>query len=174
MTDDSSLMIETTAPHHHVLGPLAAVSMRENIPSLAERLNELRAWMSSDLSELDRALSEVEQSVRSPNLAQRAASHLLRQKGKRLRPLCTHLGARIAGLRKDTRVADLAVAAELVHAATLLHDDVIDEGTERRGVPASRVVYGNSASVLGGDFLLIEALDRVRRSSTAAPLAKLL
>jgi octaprenyl-diphosphate synthase len=66
-------------------------------------------------------------------------------------------------------VHDLAIAAELVHAATLLHDDVIDEATERRGDSAARVVFGNSASILAGDYLLIEALDRVRRASEHVP-----
>jgi octaprenyl-diphosphate synthase len=174
MTDDSSLMIETTATHHGVMAPLAAVSMRQGLPSLAERLSEVQAWLSSDLSELDSAITEIEQCAQSPNLAERAARHLLRRKGKRLRPLCTHLGARLVGLTRDSRVSDLAVAAELVHAATLLHDDVIDEGTERRGAPASRIVYGNSASILGGDFLLIQAIERVQRTGVGAPLTKLL
>ena len=74
------------------------------------------------------------------------------------------LGAKLAGIDHDQRVCDLAVACELVHAATLLHDDVIDEGTERRGAEAARVVYGNSASILAGDYLLIEALSRVQHA----------
>lgn len=177
------MTIETSSPsaprvparaNRPVMGPLTAVTMRQGLPSLAERLGEVQAWMASDLSELDDALTEVEQNSGSPNLAERAASHLLRRKGKRLRPLCTHLGARLAGLARDSRVAELAVAAELVHAATLLHDDVIDEGTERRGAPAARIVYGNSASILAGDFLLIDALERVRRAGGGVPLSKLL
>ncbi len=63
----------------------------------------------------------------------------------------------------DEKVRDLAVAVELVHSATLLHDDVVDMSDSRRGAPSTRAVYGNAASIFAGDWLLIEALRRVNR-----------
>jgi octaprenyl-diphosphate synthase len=94
-----------------------------------------------------------------------AAVALVGAGGKRVRPLLALLSARAAhpGRRSRGRVA-LAVAAELVHSATLLHDDVIDDGLTRRGLPAPRVAYGNGVSVLAGDWLLTTALDLALRS----------
>ena len=94
-----------------------------------------------------------------------AAAELVRSGGKRVRPLLLLLSARAAapGKRARGRVA-LAVTAELVHSATLLHDDVIDDGLTRRGLPAPRVAYGNSVSVLAGDWLLTTSLDLALRS----------
>ncbi|MBM4358882.1 MAG: polyprenyl synthetase family protein [Deltaproteobacteria bacterium] len=140
---------------------------------LTSRLDELKEWLASDLVAIERDLDAVSD-VDEGNLAERAASHLLGQRGKRIRPICALLGARFAGAGEDLRVRQLAVASELVHAATLLHDDVIDDGDERRGAPAARVIFGNSASILAGDFLLIEALQRVQKTGQAQTLTALL
>src|SRR5689334_10554490 len=80
-----------------------------------------------------------------------AARHLVAAGGKRVRPMATFLCAAACGGEPE-RAVPLAAAAELVHSATLLHDDVIDEGEQRRGRPAARVVYGNLVSVLAGDL----------------------
>ena len=74
--------------------------------------------------------------------------------------------------RSRGRVA-LAVVAELVHSATLLHDDVIDDGLTRRGMPAPRVAYGNGVSVLAGDWLLAASLDLTLRSRVAGAMEAL-
>src|SRR5262249_22155884 len=88
-------------------------------------------------------------------------------------PLCVALAAR-AGNGFGAAARQLAVAVELVHTATLLHDDVVDVGDTRRGAPAARVVYGNAASIFAGDWLLVEALRRVRAAAVPDALDRLL
>jgi octaprenyl-diphosphate synthase len=80
----------------------------------------------------------------------------------------------MGGRTMDQDVRQVAMACELVHAATLLHDDVVDDGYERRGQPASRVLFGNSASILGGDYLLVQALRLVQATDGGALLPDLL
>jgi octaprenyl-diphosphate synthase len=84
------------------------------------------------------------------------ANHLISSGGKRLRPMLTLAMAKLAGYAEEGHVK-LAAAVEFMHTATLLHDDVVDESELRRGKPAARMVWGNEASVLVGDFLLGQA-----------------
>jgi octaprenyl-diphosphate synthase len=84
------------------------------------------------------------------------AKHLINSGGKRLRPLLTLALARLAGYAGDGHIK-LAAAVEFMHTATLLHDDVVDESQLRRGRVAARMLWGNEASVLVGDFLLGQA-----------------
>ncbi|MFO0723284.1 MAG: polyprenyl synthetase family protein [Myxococcota bacterium] len=150
-----------TASTDIVLSTLADTSMKAGLPDLSERLMELSAWIQADLAEVEAGLSVLGNGV--DDVATKAAQHLLSRPGKRIRATAVLLSSRLGlGEREATSAQDLAIAAELVHAATLLHDDVIDLGEERRGAPAARMVYGNTASVLGGDHLLVEALRRVR------------
>ena len=84
------------------------------------------------------------------------ANHLITSGGKRLRPMLTLAMARLVNYSGDGHVK-LAAAVEFMHTATLLHDDVVDESDMRRGKLAARMVWGNEAAVLVGDFLLGQA-----------------
>ena len=84
------------------------------------------------------------------------ANHLISSGGKRLRPILTLATAGLCGYAGDGHVK-LAAAVEFMHTATLLHDDVVDESDMRRGKAAARMLWGNEASVLVGDFLLGQA-----------------
>jgi octaprenyl-diphosphate synthase len=84
------------------------------------------------------------------------ANHLISSGGKRLRPILALATAGLCGYSGEGHVK-LAAAVEFMHTATLLHDDVVDESDMRRGKAAARVLWGNEASVLVGDFLLGQA-----------------
>ena len=84
------------------------------------------------------------------------ANHLISSGGKRLRPMLTLAMANLAGYTGDGHIK-LAASVEFLHTATLLHDDVVDESEMRRGKLSARMLWGNEASVLVGDFLLGQA-----------------
>ncbi|MBI1205268.1 MAG: polyprenyl synthetase family protein [Rhodopseudomonas sp.] len=84
------------------------------------------------------------------------ANHLISSGGKRLRPMLTLAMAQLCGYSFDGHIK-LAAAVEFMHTATLLHDDVVDQSDMRRGKQAARMLWGNEASVLVGDFLLGQA-----------------
>lgn len=158
-------------PRADVWSSLEAVCKKSGLDDLAGRLGELRPWLEGDLGIVEAALAEV--GTGGDTLAHKTARHLLDLSGKRLRPMCVALSSRVGqGFGRGAR--ELAVAVELVHAATLLHDDVVDVGDRRRGVPAARVVYGNAASIFGGDWLLCEALCRVQASAVPDVLDRML
>jgi octaprenyl-diphosphate synthase len=84
------------------------------------------------------------------------ANHLISSGGKRLRPMLTIASASVFGYNGEHHVK-LAASVEFMHTATLLHDDVVDESDMRRGKKTARILWGNQASVLVGDFLLGQA-----------------
>ncbi|MFQ5625937.1 MAG: polyprenyl synthetase family protein, partial [Methyloligellaceae bacterium] len=98
---------------------------------------------------IDKARSDVE-------LIPELARHLIDSGGKRLRPMLTIASARMCGYEGSDHVL-LAASVEFMHTATLLHDDVVDESDLRRGKKSARILWGNEASVLVGDFLLGQA-----------------
>ena len=122
-------------PHHASLNRLA-----ELVAPDMERVNS---------TILSRTGSEVA-------MIPEVANHLISSGGKRLRPMLTLAMARLAGYAGDGHIK-LAAAVEFMHTATLLHDDVVDESDMRRGKVAARMLWGNEASVLVGDFLLGQA-----------------
>jgi octaprenyl-diphosphate synthase len=137
-------------------------------------MNNIRTQLETFASlDIERIAKELDRLPRTASLVDRSAAHLLVRGGKRLRPLLVAMAARLGG-GFDRRALDLAVAVELVHSATLLHDDVVDLGDKRRGADAARVIFGNAASIFAGDWLLIEALRRVHASGVPRVLDRLL
>lgn len=93
-------------------------------------------------------------------LVREVGEYIVSSGGKRLRPLVAVLSARACGYPGDRHV-DVAAIIEFLHTATLLHDDVVDESSLRRGRPTVNAVWGNAASVLVGDFLISRAFQLV-------------
>jgi octaprenyl-diphosphate synthase len=119
-------------------------------PSL-DRLTELVA---PDMERVNAAI--VARTGSEVAMIPEVANHLISSGGKRLRPMLTLAMAKLSGYGGDGHIK-LAAAVEFMHTATLLHDDVVDESDMRRGKLAARMLWGNEASVLVGDFLLGQA-----------------
>ncbi len=156
---------------------ISAVRMLEETATSARvapaglgRLQDAHALLGQDLARIEATLLDATRAGRAP--ATDAATHLLTAGGKRVRPLCVLLAALTNG-RVTDEARTLAVVAEMVHLATLLHDDVVDDSDERRGQTVARRVFGNAVSVLAGDSLLVHALERTSRVDRPATLTEL-
>jgi octaprenyl-diphosphate synthase len=149
---------------------LRSIVGARDLGHLDERLRRLDVLAAEDLAAVERAIAAL---PREGALALRSAGHLLDLGGKRLRPLCVALASRLGG-GFDERARAIAIAVEMVHSATLLHDDVVDYGELRRGAPTARALFGNAASIFAGDWLLIEALNMVRAARLGDTLERLL
>ncbi len=108
---------------------------------------------------VDEKLILVEEKIKSKlsskvSLVDEMTSYHLRTRGKRLRALLTLGSAKICGYSKGSRDVNLAACVELIHAATLMHDDVIDNSEIRRGKKTLNSIWGNQSSILVGDYLL--------------------
>jgi len=88
------------------------------------------------------------------NLIHKITNYHLKSGGKRIRPLLTLASAKLCGYTEGDRDTNLAACVELIHNATLLHDDVIDNSDLRRGIKTSNKIWGNQSSILVGDYLL--------------------
>jgi octaprenyl-diphosphate synthase len=87
------------------------------------------------------------------NLIHKMTGHHLKAGGKRIRPLLTLAAAKLCGYKDGKRDVNLAACVELIHSATLLHDDVIDNSDLRRGTKTTNSLWGNQSSILVGDYL---------------------
>lgn len=153
-----------------VLTSLQAVCDSRGLGDLSSHLADLADLVGWDMAGLEKGIQSLPV---GESVVHKSAHHLLEIAGKRLRPMCVVLASRLGdGLDEKTR--EFGVAVELVHCATLLHDDVVDVGDQRRGVPAARTLYGNAASIFAGDWLLVDALRRVRAAEMPDVLVRLL
>ena len=89
--------------------------------------------------------------------------HTKQSQGKQMRPLLVLLTAGICGGITQSTI-HAAVALELLHAASLVHDDVVDDSDERRGMPSLKALFNNKVSILGGDYMLATALDEAAKT----------
>ncbi len=117
----------------------------------------LARLVGDDLADLDALLARRLASAREPLIGE-VARHLVDAGGKRIRPLLTLATARASGYRGRLHL-NLAAAVELLHSATLLHDDVVDASALRRGETAAHVIWGNKTSILVGDFLFSRSFE---------------
>jgi octaprenyl-diphosphate synthase len=116
------------------------------------------ALVAGELHDVEARLGELLQS--SIAIIPELGGQLAFAGGKRFRPLVALLAARAAGFLDPVRIT-IAAVGELLHTATLLHDDVIDSGEFRRGRPTARLHYGNGMAVLTGDFCLARGLQAI-------------
>jgi octaprenyl-diphosphate synthase len=117
-------------------------------------LEQIRDLVTADFEAVDRV---VKHRLYSPvTLVNRVANYIIYAGGKRLRPLLVLLAARACGHRGEKHI-DAAAIIEFIHTATLLHDDVVDGSSLRRGTKTANEEFGNAPSVLVGDFLYSRA-----------------
>ncbi|WP_170317551.1 polyprenyl synthetase family protein [Paroceanicella profunda] len=118
-------------------------------------LEQLMSRLGTDLDAVNRLIRERMASEHAPRIPE-VTAHLIEAGGKRIRPLLTVAAARICGYEGPHHLG-LAATVEFIHTATLLHDDVVDESSQRRGRPTANLLWDNQSSVLVGDYLFARA-----------------
>jgi octaprenyl-diphosphate synthase len=132
--------------------PNIALSLQHSKPAVD--IASLYAPIAADMSAVDAVVRERLHS--DVVLVRQVAEYIISAGGKRMRPALVLLSAAACGY-SGTRHHELAAVVEFIHTATLLHDDVVDESSLRRGRDTANAVFGNPASVLVGDFLYSRA-----------------
>ena len=122
---------------------------------LARQYKNILKDLEGDVAAINQAL-EANLQTHVPFISE-VGRHILLSGGKRVRPLLFLLSARLCGCQSN-HLTDFSTIFEYLHAATLLHDDVVDAATVRRGISTANTIYGNQAVILVGDFLLAKSL----------------
>jgi len=133
-------------------------------------IDHATALVAGELNEVEDRLTDLLQS--SIAIIPELSGQLAFAGGKRFRPLVALLAARAAGFIDPLRIT-IAAVGELLHTATLLHDDVIDSGEYRRGRPTARMQFGNGMAVLTGDFCLARGLQAIAYAGRLAAVQTL-
>ena len=120
----------------------------------SQAIDGLVGLVAADMARVNSTI--LSRSISDVSMIPEVANHLISSGGKRLRPMLTLATAGLCGYGGEGHIK-LAASVEFMHTATLLHDDVVDESDMRRGKLAARMLWGNEASVLVGDFLLGQA-----------------
>ena len=121
-------------------------------------LSIIRQPIESDFIEFQQRFQD---SLTHPDgLLSQALNHIRQRAGKQMRPMLTLLSAKNYGEVSDV-TQDAAIALELLHTASLVHDDVVDESSERRGQPSVNASYNNKVAILVGDYILSTCLQHV-------------
>ncbi len=122
------------------------------------KLANIYGFLRKDLNQIEQSINEVIQ-AEHPVLRE-ASTQLLQAGGKRIRPVFVLLSARF-GDYKNKDIETVAVALELIHMATLVHDDVVDDSELRRGKPTVKHIYGDRVAMYTGDYILARALETI-------------
>lgn len=141
-------------PHHVVRRPVAAGLHSGSLLSFVETPADVFALTAPIMASAEARLRELVAS--EVDVIETIGAYTASAGGKRLRPLLTALGA--GAVDFEGPIEGLMCAGELIHLGSLLHDDVVDEGDMRRGLPAAHRVYGNAGVILTGDFCLARAV----------------
>ena len=124
----------------------------------------LAARLAGDLADVNAMIRDRMASEHAPRIPQ-VTAHLIEAGGKRIRPMLTLAAARLCGYGGPYHI-HLAATVEFIHTATLLHDDVVDESTQRRGRPTANLLWDNTSSVLVGDYLFARSFQRMTETGS--------
>ena len=120
-------------------------------------LNEINDQLSNEIDDLNAFLKKV--TTTEIPLINTLSSHMIDSGGKRIRPIIVFLISKI--MSNEKKVIESAAIIELIHAATLLHDDVVDQSDVRHNINTANKLWGNDSAVLVGDFLYSRAFELI-------------